>query len=367
MYLENISLMHFKNYRECQLEFSPQVNCIVGVNGSGKTNLLDAIHYLSLTKSAFNTIDQQNIQHGADFFSIRGIMNKEGKQYQLQCSLKAGGKKIFQKDKKAYQRLSQHVGLFPTVLITPYDTDLIREGSEIRRKFLNNILSQLSTAYLDALLNYQHLLKQRNQLLKDFASGKPYDSLLISSFDKPMLELGKEIFQQRKEFMGHFLDSFQEHYASLSGGNEQVDLVYESHYQSGEFETDFKEALQKDLVLMRTTKGIHKDDLIAKINDRPMRKFGSQGQQKCFVIAMKLAQFEIIREQKGIKPILLLDDIFDKLDDERIGKLMTMVSSQVFGQLFFTDARPERTSRILEVVNGQRRTFRVDQGHALLT
>ncbi len=370
MHLENISLSNFKNYQRCDLEFSPHINCIVGPNGSGKTNLLDAIHYLSLTKSAFSNIDQQAIRHLEDFFAIRGTFSKNGKEVQLQCSLKSGGKKAFLKDKKPYIKLSEHVGNFPSVLITPYDTDLIREGSEVRRKFLNNILAQIDGEYLDDLMNYQHLLRQRNQLLKDMAGGKPFDALLINSYDEPMIGLCQKIHKRRNSFMVDFLEIFKKHYALLSDHKEQVEISYRSHLQSQNFAVEFMEALQKDMALQRSTKGVHRDDLVFTIENHSLKKFGSQGQQKCFVIALKLAQFETITNSKGFKPLLLLDDIFDKLDDRRIEKLMTMVAGQVFGQLFMTDARPERTSRILEKIDAEQQTFLVESGevkpHGLL-
>lgn len=362
MHLENISLSHFKNYRECELEFSPDINCIVGPNGAGKTNLLDAIHYLSLTKSAFNNIDRQNIEHGQPFFSVRGLFRNGNTSHRIQCSIKAGGKKVLEKDNKPYTKLREHVGLFPSVLITPYDTDIIREGSECRRKFLNNILSQIDRNYLEILLKYQHQLKQRNQLLKQFAMKEKYDGALLDSYDEPLLKYGSMIFEKRVTFIDLFRRIFKKHYALLSDNSEPVEISYRSDWQKDDFARLFLDNHPKDLALQRTTLGVHKDDLMCNIQGHPIRKYGSQGQQKCFVIAMKLAQFEILKENKNFKPILLLDDIFDKLDDTRIQKLMTMVAGQVFGQLFMTDARPERTSRILEHIPGEKRVFQVQSG-----
>ena len=366
MHLENISLTCFKNYAECTLNFSPDINCILGPNGSGKTNMLDAIHYLSLTKSAFNTIDQQNIKHQQEFFSIRGTFVQDQKNYRVQCSCQYGSKKTVKKDNVVYTRLSDHVGLFPSVLITPYDTDILREGSAIRRKFMDSIISQVDAQYLKCLLKYQRLLSQRNKLLKDFGSKYAFDPHLLSSYDQPMLELIKIIADRRVEFMEQFLPVFKNYYRILSDEQDEVDICYHSDVLDDEFPTKFISNHQRDLNLQRTSLGIHKDDLKCSIDGFSVRKFGSQGQLKSFVIAMRLAQFEVIKQQKGFKPILLLDDIFDKLDDRRIAKLMEMVSGHLFGQIFLTDARPERTSRILENLSAEIRKFSVEKGVASL-
>ena len=362
MYLENISLRHFKNYQQCDLKFSRFINCIMGSNGSGKTNLLDAIHYLSLTKSALNSIDQPNIQHDEEFFSIRGTFSLHEKTYQIQCSCQSGSKKVVQKDKKPYSRLSEHIGAFPLVLISPYDTDILREGSITRRKFMDGIISQIDPHYLQSLLKYQRLLSQRNQLLKNFALKHRFDVQLIASYDEPLLRLMKIIFDRRNQFLDQFVPIFKKHYESLSEGKEEVDLNYKSDLFANDFNEKFLNNYQKDLTLQRTILGTHRDDLNCSILGYPIRKFGSQGQQKSFVIALKLAQFELIQNDKGFKPILLLDDIFDKLDDLRIEKLINMVSGQIFGQLFITDSRPERTARILENVPCEISKFLVENG-----
>jgi DNA replication and repair protein RecF len=364
MHLENISLHSFKNYGACTLNFSPDINCILGPNGSGKTNMLDAIHYLSLTRSAFNTIDQQNIQHQMDFFSIRGQFQLEQKRHLIQCSCKSGSKKVLKKDGTVYSRLSDHVGQFPCVLITPYDTDLLRETSQIRRKFMDSIISQVDSKYLSDLLKYQRLLSQRNQALKNFATRYSFDEHLLASYDQPMLDLMQTISQRRVDFIRQFLPPFTDYYRTLSDAQDQVDIIYQSDVLSDNFKDRFLSNHQQDLKMQRTTLGIHKDDLKCSIGGYNVRKFGSQGQLKSFVIAMKLAQFEVIREQKGFKPILLLDDIFDKLDDLRIAKLMEMVSGHLFGQIFLTDARPERTLRILENLSADICKISVKKGTA---
>jgi len=367
MYLENISLSCFKNYLESSLKFSPDINCILGPNGSGKTNLLDAIHYLSLTRSAFNTFDQQNIQHQKDFFSIRGVFDHQGKKYRIQCSCQSGQKKVVKKDNTVYTRLSDHIGLFPSVLISPYDTDILREGSATRRKFMDSIISQVDPNYLKSLLKYQRILNQRNRLLKDFWVKQRFDALLISSYDEPLVRLMETISGQRIRFIRQFLPIFKDYYQALSHGQDQVDISYQSDIPEEGFRLKFTNNHQRDLKLQRTELGIHKDDLNCAIEGHSVNKFGSQGQQKSFVIAMRLAQFDLLKELKGFKPVLLLDDIFDKLDDLRIAKLMEMVSGHLFGQIFITDARPERTARMLENLCSEIRKFKVDNGKVVLS
>lgn len=365
MYLESISLSRFKNYTECSLQFSSEINCFLGPNGSGKTNLLDAIHYLSLTKSAFNSIDQQNVQHQQDYFSIRGVFHLQGKRHKVQCSYQNGSKKIVKKDNTPYSRLSEHIGRFPSVVISPYDTDILREGSAVRRKFMDSIISQTDRNYLTGLLSYQRLLNQRNHLLKDFALKQRFDPQLIASYDQPMLHHMKKITESRKHFMDSFIPIFSRYYEILSNEQDEVNINYKSDVLKNDFEARFIANHHRDLKLQRTELGVHQDDLNCTIGGNSIRRFGSQGQQKSFVIAMKLAQFELLQQLKGFKPILLLDDIFDKLDDQRIGQLMNMVSGHLFGQIFITDARPERTARILEDLPSEIRKFNIDQGRVV--
>lgn len=362
MWLEKISLLNFKNYEELELQFSEQINCFVGENGSGKTNLLDAIYYLSLTKSAFSSTEAQNIRHGAAFFLIKGLMHKETHDFHIQFSVQNGQKKIAKNNGANYDRISEHIGLFPVVLITPDDTDIIKGGSEIRRKFFDGLISQIDTIYLDHLINYNHVLKQRNSLLKQFAEKKSYDEDLLDSYSSQLLSYGAKIHAYRKAFISSFLPIFLAHYNNISGQKEIVEIHYQSDFASENYRQDFYQAYQKDMILQRTGKGIHKDDFEFEINHLPVKKYGSQGQQKSFVIALKLAQFDIIRNEKGLKPILLLDDIFDKLDDFRIAKLVEMVAHHSFGQLFITDARPERTQTILQQIDAERKVFTIQQG-----
>lgn len=353
MFLQKINLLDFKNYEELTLQFSADINCIAGPNGSGKTSLLDAIHYLCLTKSAFSLLDSQSIRHHQDFFLVDGTFLEGGKKHQISVSLKAGGRKTVMHDKKAYERISEHIGRFPVVLIAPDDTDLVRDSGETRRKFFDNMLSQVDHAYLDNLIGYNNVLKQRNSLLKQFYERNYFDKELLETYNVQLLPLGQLIHKRRDAFMKEFVPVFRSHYQYLSESREEVDLIYESELFEENFEYEFSYATKRDLQLQRTTKGVHKDDFVFEIDRFALRKFGSQGQQKSFVIALKLAQFDAIQAAAGKKPLLLLDDIFDKLDDMRIQKLLEMISRDTFGQLFITDARPERTRQLLGQLSGE--------------
>ena len=362
MYLENINLLNFKNYEELNLSFSKSLNFFTGVNGSGKTNLLDAIYYLSLSKSAFNSNDSQNIKAGADFFMLSGSFIRDSKTSLVQASFAKGQKKVLKINKNPYEKLSEHIGEFPVVLIAPNDTDIIREGSEFRRKFFDGILAQLSHAYLNELIRYNQLLKQRNSILKQFSERNHIDQDLIDTYDLQIIAAAKFIYHQRKIFLGEFIPVFTNHYKNLSEQKEETSLSYISQIESADFEKEYRLALKRDIILQRTTYGIHRDDFIFKIGEHPLKNYGSQGQQKSFVIALKLAQFDIIKKQKGFKPILLLDDIFDKLDDHRISKLMEMVAGHSFGQLFITDARAERSEKLFRKIKAEVRIWRMEEG-----
>jgi len=329
MYLQQLSVINFKNYAEAELTFSPGVNAFTGDNGAGKTNLLDAIHYLSLCKSYFNPIDSQQIKQGADFFIINGDFNKAGKQEKIACGVKRNQKKQFKRNKKDYQRLADHIGLFPLVMVSPYDISIIIEGSEERRKFIDNVLSQTDNHYLDEVITYNKVLNNRNALLKLIADTGRYDPHLLEVLDEQLITAGNSIFNKRKAFMESFTNIFNKHYSFLTEDAEQVELVYESQLLQDNFAALLKKSIERDRVLERTTAGIHKDDLQFVIHGMPMKKFGSQGQQKSFLIALKLAQYTFLNMQKGFKPLLLLDDIFDKLDEKRVTKLMQMVSENL--------------------------------------
>lgn len=359
MYLEKINLLNFKNYEELTLTFGKHINCIVGNNGSGKTNLLDAIYYLSLTKSAFSVTENQNVRHEADFFLIDGFFSLHSKTYQITCSFRNGGRKVIMSDKKAYERINEHIGRFPVVLIAPDDTELVKDGGEIRRKFFDGFLSQIDSYYLSDLIQYNTVLKQRNSLLKHFYERNYFDKELLETYNVQLLELGFKLHIKRRDFIKDFVPVFQKHYQNLSDSREEVDLVYESELFEESFEYDFSFATKRDLQLQRTTKGVHKDDFVFEINRFPLKKYGSQGQQKSFVIALKLAQFDSIKQNKKVKPLLLLDDIFDKLDELRINKLLQMIAEDTFGQLFITDARPERTRKIFEQIPTETHIFQM--------
>lgn len=347
MYLQKLSLTNFKSYDYNTFEFSPRVNCIVGENGIGKTNLLDAIYFLALTKSSISNQDTLSINHEADFMMIEGNFESE-KNTLITVALQKGQKKAVLHDKKAYEKLSEHIGKFPVVLLSPNDTDVIRDGSEERRKFFDGVMAQLDAEYLENLLQYNRLLLQRNSLLKQFAERHYVDDLLLDIYTDPLVEVSLKIYQARIVFTENFLPIFKKHYEVLSDARESVEMIYESEVSNDDFVALFRRNRHRDLAAQRTTLGSHKDDFIFEINGFTLRKFGSQGQQKSFVIALKLAQFEMLSVAKGFAPILLLDDIFDKLDDKRIQQLINMMTDGTFNQVFITDARPERTRELLE-------------------
>ena len=350
MWLEKLHLTYFKSYEERVFSFGERINCIIGENGSGKTNLLDAIYFLSLTKSAFQNQDAFAVKHDCDFFVIDGIFNGRNRQTQITCSYQKGQRKVFMADKKNYERLSEHIGLFPAILIAPNDTDLIRDGSEERRKFFDGVLSQCDSGFLSVLIRYNKILSQRNGILKLFGERNYLDEDLLETYNEPIIELAQLIYEYRSSFMKSFLPIFQKHYSFLSTEKEQVDISYETELAAADYPKIFRKNKSRDLHAQRTLKGIHKDEFIFEIDGNSVKKFGSQGQQKSFVIAMKLAQFEILTLEKAQTPILLLDDIFDKLDDKRINKLIELIDTGFLGQVFITDARPERSQRILEKV-----------------
>ena len=361
MHLESIGLNNFKNYESLKIDFSKEINCLVGKNGSGKTNLLDAIYYLCITKSAFNPQDNQCAFHGQDYFSLRGKIILSDRTHTLVCGLQLGKKKLIKLDEKPYKKASEHIGKFPVVLIAPNDTDVIRNGSEDRRRFFDGIISQTSQSYLNDLIQYNHVLKQRNSLLKQFADRDFFDAALLQQYTDQLIEIGQRIYEVRKGFTQAFRPLVQKHYALLSEESEQVDLQYESDFGQ-DIAALFKQSQKKDLILKRTNVGIHKDEFLFEMEGELIKKFGSQGQQKSYLIALKLAHFDYIFTETEIKPMLLLDDIFDKLDDFRITKLMEMVASDAFGQIFVTDARPERSQKIFEAIGHEVKFFEVEGG-----
>jgi len=351
MYLQKLILSGFKNYLQAEFTFSDKINCFVGNNGVGKTNLLDAIHYLSFCKSFFTSLDTQNIRHGEDFFAIHGtfLRGDDANDY-VQCIQKRNYRKRFLINKKEYERLADHIGNFPLVMISPYDRDLINDGSELRRKYIDSVISQFDKFYLDDLIQYNKALFQRNALLKSFDERNYFDASTLEIWDEQMIRLGEEVFKKRTEFLRQFIPLFQHYFRFLSNGSEIVDVKYLSQFNGSSYREQFKAALPKDRAAQYCTMGVHKDDLELILDGFPVKKFGSQGQQKSFVIAMKLAQFEYTKKLKGFKPILLLDDVFDKLDDLRASQLIKLVSENSFGQVFITDTSRERIISIFDTM-----------------
>ncbi len=362
MWLQKLSILNFKNYTEAEVHFAPAVNAFTGNNGSGKTNLLDAIHYLSLCKSYFNPIDGQQIKHDHDFFMVQGVFEKDESNDLISCGLKRGQKKQFKRNKKEYQRLADHIGLFPLVMISPNDISLIIEGSEERRRFIDNAISQTDPVYLDELISYSRSLQNRNALLKQINSSGKLDRSLMEIYDEQLITSGNRIFKKRSQFMRQFTEIFDRHYQFISANAETVEMTYDSPLLTTGFADLLTQNLDRDRVLERTTGGIHKDDLLFTIGKMPLKKFGSQGQQKSFLIALKLAQYTYLQQIKGFKPLLLLDDIFDKLDEVRTKKLMQMVSDDDFGQIFITDTSRDRIESIFKEINVGLRVFDVEKG-----
>ncbi len=357
MILQKLSLLNYKNFETRDFEFDPKINCFVGKNGVGKTNVLDAIYHLSFGKSYFNPVTTQNIRHGEEFFVIDGIYEKSERAEKIVVSAKKGQKKIIKRNGKAYEKFSEHIGFLPLVIISPSDRDLIIEGSETRRKFIDGVISQGDPLYLQTLLKYNKVLVQRNSLLKYFAINHTFNSDTLEIYNGQLAEFAGVIFDKRKEFLEEFLPIFLKRHKAISNGSEEVDLVYRSQLFENDLGTLLEKNLQKDKITQYTNFGIHKDDLMFQIAGHPIKKFGSQGQQKSFLIALKLAQFDFIKAHNKVNPILLLDDIFDKLDEDRVAQIITLVDNENFGQLFITDTHAERTEEVVKKVHQSYKMF----------
>ena len=362
MIFNSLALFNFKNFESAKLDFDSGINCIVGKNGVGKTNILDALHYLSLGKSAINPIDTANINYNQPSFYIKSKLLRASSPHEVLCTVQIGKKKSLKVNKKDYDKLSEHIGFIPVVMISPNDTSLINDGNEARRKFFDSTISQLDRPYLHNLVRYQKALKQRNSLLKHFNITMNIDKAQLEPFNHELLSLGKEIYQTRKNFLQKFENRFDKLYKKLSQEHEFVEVVYESSYQNDDIEEKFHQALKRDLALQRTTVGIHRDAYHFNIEGKPIKRFGSQGQQKSLIVALKISQFEALKKATKITPALLLDDIFDKLDDQRMSILLNMVCEKSFGQIFITDARPERTMDMLAENKLNARIFTIDDG-----
>ena len=359
MFIKNLKLFNFKNHSEKSFDFSPEINCFVGNNGAGKTNILDALHYLSMAKSFLGNLDAQNILHESDFFAIEAEIQGEEKNDIIKVQLPKEGKKIIKKNDKTYERIADHIGFLPSVMISPYDANLISDGSESRRKFLDAMISQTDSDYLFALIQYQKTLQQRNALLKYFAKNRTFDLDSLEIYNEPLTKFGTQIFEKRQRFVASILPTIQHFYEIISKGNEKVTVIYESNLNEQNFEEILSENLEKDRVLTYTSRGIHKDDLRFEMNGNLIKKFGSQGQQKSFLIALKLAQIKRIKDITNKNPILLLDDIFDKLDDNRVSQLIELVNQQNFGQIFITDTPRERTESVVKRINEESKIFQI--------
>jgi len=362
MYIQSLSLINFKNYPEAQLNFSEGVNVFVGENGEGKTNLLDAIFYLSFCKSFLNPIDSQSIRLNENFFMLQGIYSKEDKTIEISCSVQHGQKKKVKKNKKEYDKLADHIGQFPAVVISPYDTNLIVEGSETRRRFIDSVISQFDKGYLETLQRYNKVLDQRNALLKQFQELRIFEAESIEVWDVQLIDLGKIIHLKRQRFLNEFIPVFQKYFDLISNHKEEIFIEYQSQLNEADFAELLEKSKRKDVQSGYTSVGIHKDDLIFIIHGQPIKKYGSQGQQKSFLIALKLAQFELIAKFLDMKPILLLDDIFDKLDHNRVTHLMKLVSDHAFGQVFVSDTEIDRIKKVFTDTGLEQRIFNVKGG-----
>ncbi|MDG2465363.1 MAG: DNA replication/repair protein RecF [Crocinitomicaceae bacterium] len=346
MYLKSIQLLNFKNYEEAELQLSPSVNCFTGDNGSGKTNILDAVHYLSVCKSYLNAVDRQNIRFDQPFFVIQGIFDTPEREVDIQCSVKLGSKKIFKRNKKEYEKLAEHIGQFPCVMISPYDRNLIGDGSEVRRRWMDGIIAQSNRGYLEDLQRYKKVLDQRNALLKNMYESRLFDRESIEVWNEQLIRYGTKIHEARKEFLTEFIPVFQRSYNFIGEEDEKIDLEYRSQLNDLTFAELLEINEKKDAFTQYTQGGIHKDDLLFTIKEHPVKKFGSQGQQKSYLIALRLGQFEWMKEHLKAIPILLLDDIFDKLDDKRVERLLQLVSDHSFGQVLVTDTNRDRLENI---------------------
>ncbi len=361
MTLKELNIINFKNIAEATLTFTSGFNCFVGNNGGGQTNILDAIYHLSMCKSYFNLPDLQNIRHEEPFFVVQGKYEHGGEELTVYCGVKRGQKKVFKKNQKAYDKLSEHIGLIPLVMISPEDFILIDGGSEERRKLVDGIISQCDRVYLHRLIRYNKALAQRNMLLKS-AAGKFLDPEMLEVWNEQLAEHGEAIRQKRIAFLKEFRSVFQIYYERLSLGREEVCLEYKPSVKEGDFLTALKQAAARDRLLTYTTVGIHRDDLVLNIGDYPVRKIGSQGQKKTFLIALKLAQYHWLHQMSEVKPLLLLDDIFDKLDADRVEQIVKIVGGEMFGQVFITDTNRGHIDDILRAQTVDYKLFTVAGG-----
>ena len=359
MFLKQLSLLNYKNLDSAAFEFDAKINCLVGHNGVGKTNVLDSIYHLSFGKSYFNPITSQNINHDSDFFVVEGEFEKNNKEEHILVSAKRGQKKVIKRNNKPYEKFSEHIGFIPTVIISPADRDLIIEGSETRRKFMDGVISQSDNAYLNHLLQYNKLISQRNSLLKYFAANNSFDRDTLEIYNMQISEIGQGLFEKRKKFLAEFIPIFNKRYGDITNNKEPVNISYKSQLFEEDLSKLLEENLQKDMALQYTSVGIHKDDLSFEIEGHPIKKFGSQGQQKSFLVALKLAQFDFIKAISKVNPILLLDDIFDKLDEQRVSHIVALVATNELGQIFISDTHADRTEKVVKESNQSYKIFKL--------
>jgi DNA replication and repair protein RecF len=360
--LQRLTLYQFKNYDEVNFEANARIVCFLGANGSGKTNLLDAIYYLCTCKSYFNPIDSQNIAFNQQQFAITGEFTKAEQQEHVVCAVKRNQRKVFKRNHKEYERLLEHIGLLPCIIITPYDIELIWEGSEVRRRFLDSTISQLSKAYLEELVAYNHALLQRNTVLKTYSGNAHFPEEFIELWDMQLIQRGTFIYEKRTEFLKTFTAIFNRVYNELCGGAETVSIVYESELLSNSMEEILRDNRKRDRQMERTTAGVHRDDLSFLINGHPLKKFASQGQQKTFLFALKFAQYLVIREHMQINPMLLLDDFFDKMDERRVSNMLDWMERQGMGQIFITDTGLRRVPEMLSARGMDFEAWEVNHG-----
>jgi DNA replication and repair protein RecF len=358
--VSRLKINNFKNYESQTLDFSPRLNCLTGLNGMGKTNVLDAVYFLCLCKSHTGLNDRNLVRHGEDFFRLEAQFKLGKEKQKVVAKYQLGGRKEFERNGNAVERLSDHVGQFPVVMIAPEDVSLVQDGSEDRRRFLDTALSQVSADYLRNLVQYNALLKQRNALLKSFFEQRQFDTVLLESIDRQMPGPAMALYEQRRSFVAQFLPHFAEYYSEISGSREAVDITYQSDLSKGGLEALFQESLEKDRVLQRSTVGPHRDDLLLFMDGFPLKRFASQGQLKSYLLALRLAQYEVLRQQIGQTPILLLDDIFDKLDETRVRKLVGLLIERNFGQVFITDTQRVRIESVVSSFDGAYKLFEIE-------
>ena len=362
MFLQKLSLINFKNYQQADIEFSPKLNCFIGKNGVGKTNIFDAVYYLCLCKSYFNMIDSQNIKYNEELSVIQGEFVINGKKEEIYCGLRRNKRKVFKRNKKEYSKLSNHIGLLPIVMISPADSNLITGGSEERRKFINGVIVQYDKNYLDDLIKYNRLISQRNKLLKDMAISDSYHGDTLEVYDEQIVPVGERIYEKRLSFAEKLVPIFQKYYDFISLGKEKVELIYQSQLSEGDFGNQLEQAREKDRLFHFTTTGVHKDDLILNLQGMNIKKNGSQGQQKTYLVALKLAKFDFIKEINKIRPVLLLDDVFDKFDESRVKQIIKLVSDDNFGQILISHTSEERMKAVLRDISIDNKLFTIHDG-----